>query len=798
MPIRSKLALVGAWILLSLVLLIAFWIRIQGVNTLPDEQFTGTDPYLYYWQAQIISENGQLPARDMHRWLPYGRDLGQTLNLYSYVLAYTHKAVSVCLPNVSLYHVTVYAPTVCFVIGLAVLCMFLLRSFGILFSGIVGVLLATLPGTIDRSAAGFSDRDSWCWFLGVLAITTYLTSLQTRCPRKRLLFTIVSGVTMFLGGISWEGFGVFLCIILCVELWKCLTSKIEEGLGYYLVWTLTFVPTLFLASPAYRIGEGFATHLSAFMLGPPLALLTLRVLRHLLLTKTRLAVHRTHGRILAIGLTFASLAIALCYVLSQIDTFASTTVPLSQNKLMQTIGELENPDYSYWKFRYGSVFIIGSIGAFVASIRLWKKLGLVLTVTLALFTLTTFFQSALDPVWGESFGNIFFGIACAACAIGILVVASQRTDPPQNELPFVAAVAWFLLWVALSRDALRYDFFIGFPVAFFTADLIQYLSQTFSKKLRHSVYTTDKFRKDVQHIPLKIGFAFSLLALLMFWQPMGAHTKRSIYAAAAMRAPLPGNTRTLQAFRWMQAELPQNAIVAASTGYGGQLNVLGGVKTITDPDHFIQNWIYLYSLHVFCTHEGREALEFLRTHGATHLMLTEKDFRNSGVHAMLGNYDAPAARFKPRQLQVTAKSVGGPQRLAGLRQTPFAAITYEAANPASIRARLKTGKIVNLPYVVFRKTQRESYLIDTEEEYPYGGLALYFDEHTQLQKAYYIPSAGWKSLACRLYIHGQMQDVFTRVYPTDTSDLAPVKVWEIHYPPDIKPHPKYLATEPEE
>ena len=47
------LRLAGLWIVFSGILLVAFWIRIQGVGTIPDGQFTGNDPYLYYWQAQV-------------------------------------------------------------------------------------------------------------------------------------------------------------------------------------------------------------------------------------------------------------------------------------------------------------------------------------------------------------------------------------------------------------------------------------------------------------------------------------------------------------------------------------------------------------------------------------------------------------------------------------------------------------------------------------------------------------------------------------------------------------------------
>ena len=110
------------------ILTLAFWMRTQATSWIPPGQFTSADAYFYYWQADIISECGHLPARDMHRWLPLGRDLGQTLNLYPYVLAYVHKAVAVVFPNLTLYHVTLYMPVICFCIGLGVLCFFPLSN----------------------------------------------------------------------------------------------------------------------------------------------------------------------------------------------------------------------------------------------------------------------------------------------------------------------------------------------------------------------------------------------------------------------------------------------------------------------------------------------------------------------------------------------------------------------------------------------------------------------------------------------------------------------------------------------
>ena len=141
-------------VLLCAILCAAFWIRIQSVDTIPEGHFTSVDAYVYYWQASLISEHRQLHARDMHRWLPLGRDLGQTLNLYGYALAYTHKAVAWLFPSITLYDIALYMPVVYFCIGLGALYLFLANACGLLSASLVGVLLATLPGSINKKHCG--------------------------------------------------------------------------------------------------------------------------------------------------------------------------------------------------------------------------------------------------------------------------------------------------------------------------------------------------------------------------------------------------------------------------------------------------------------------------------------------------------------------------------------------------------------------------------------------------------------------------------------------------------------------
>jgi hypothetical protein len=627
------------------ILLLAFWIRVQGTSRIPDGQFTGHDPYLYYWQAHIISEHGQLPPRDMHRWLPLGRDLGQTLNLYSYFLAYIHKAIVLCFPGVSLYHVSLYAPPLCFLIALGSLCLFLYYTNGLLFSGVVGVLLATLPGAILRSSAGFGDRDSWYFLLAVLATTTYLASLQTRPPRERIFWTLASGSIVFLGGLSWEAFGFSVAIILTVELWRFCSTEREQHLKEYALWVFLFVPTLYLASPAYRKGYGFATHVTALMLFPSLVIFLIRSVRYLLLDFFKQL--RPYARHIAWFLTLSSLAMGACYIIINLDNLAFTAYPFRENRLMRSIEELANPRLSYWSTRYGSVFILGSLGFIIESLRVWKWKAVPLSTALTLFFTTIFFRFPVSRWIGTDMCDTLFFASLILVPLG-LGIASLRKEAPKNELVVLAAIVWALLWIGLAREGKRYGFFVSVPLAFGTASLLYWVSTYLKQKLM----AVKKLNPYVRHRWVTACITITLFVPILFWPAFGGHATHAIKRADQVREPVPGRGEIAATFQWMNAALPQNSIVAANWEYGSQLNVLGGVKTIIDQDHYIPYWIHLYYRHVFCAQSEQEALSFLKTHGATHLMLTQKEIITlSGSHSFIGSDVNSDRHFQLSKLQ---------------------------------------------------------------------------------------------------------------------------------------------------
>ena len=797
------------------ILFLAFWIRIQGADRIPDRQFTDTDGYYFYKQAQLISEHGVLPDRDMSRWVPLGRDLKQTLPFYAYVLAYSHKLIAICFPKISLYQVCLYMPTVCFVMGLGVLMLFLYHSFGVSFSCIVGVLLATLPGYIDRCAVGFGDRDSWCLMIGILAITTYLWAQQTQHPRRRLFFTLASSLSVCVGGLSWEGFGVFLIVILSVELWRFLTSETEERIGLYLLWTLIFVTTLYFVSPVYHSGKSFATHaasgklfatpVASFMLMPALVLLAMRGCRYLLLMKTPFSKGLLrHARSIALILTGITLTLAFYAVLGGLNKLDNITASFSQNRLMQTIGELRNPGYSFWILKFGGVFVCGSIGFLLTGMHPRNRFGhFLFAVPLTLFILTTFFREPIDLLFAILFNatldNSIFFAAIAGVVIGFVIQAWQRKTHSPNDILYVAFSTWFFCWVALARDAERYDFFIGVAIAFFTALVIHTFAKTFQEQITRFRFTPTLLKTPRLQSIFTISIACILLSLFLFWAPAGAHTNLSLYAAEKLRKPLPGDGPMAAPIKWMAKKLEKNDVLAANWEYGNQLNVLGGVKTIIGPDHYIPHWIYLFFRHVYAAQSEQEALEFLYTHEVTHLMFTKRDILFTGTFSYLGSDMHRDRRFLPSPLRFIKTENGKPKRLFNPGNTPFYHIDASLGEaPFTLIAHKKDGQKVVLPYVAFLGSERTEKSPDTLDTEKNGGAILYFDSTQHLRKAYFLNSIGWNSLIVRLYIREEHSEAFEPIYPQKDVSFADIKIWKIHYPPDIKKNPKYLETEPSE
>ena len=860
---------IGTATLLLLILFVGGWIRLQGLPNLPTGQFASNDAYLYYSHAETLVAHGTLPETEMHRWVPLGRDLTEMLHGYAYVLATSYKVISVFFRDITLYQIQRGAPMVCFLIGTAVLCVFLYARFGLSVALIVGVLLAVMPGSIERSSAGFSDRDSWCWLLGVLAVTLYLCKEHTPQEWSRYVYTVLSGVFVFIGGLSWEGFGGFVMAISAVELWRFLTTDTEEHLQEYVVWVLMFVPWLYLLSPAYRSGGGFSSHVTVFLLSPPLVILGLRALRYYLARGHRFAkflAEQVSARAISLVLCAVCLLISIAYLFFQRETFTQSIVPFSDAAVMETVGELRSPPDVYWYHRYGGVLFLASGCLIIGTVKLWGKQAVLLTVTLVLFTASTFLRQylyhVLSPVVCE---YIFYG-AVAFTPIAALGVAVHRTVSVKHEYTYIAMSTWLLLWIGLARDSQRYDFFVGMPLAFFSAVAIRFiatelaqrmkthtktdqmedsaevLSSHATKKKRHVRKRKHKqpVRKLAPKKPLvnllvpftpqvwiKTGILLAGLVLLLFWEPPGSSARyglalRGHATQIIPKVVLPGKeTPMANACQWLRTHYARDAVVASAWSHGNYLNVLGGVKTIIDADHYIVHWIDLYEEQVAAAQSEREALEFLKTHRATHLLLTEEDVLYTASKHTHAN-EQPDAPYHMEPL-ISRTPIGtSDYQMVPIHKHAFitaASIDFHHTPPA-VTAHLQNKKTVKLPYIKYFGESKETThnihthasQVSTKTEEPRkvenknGGILHHFSAKTKQNHIYYLSPRSWNSLAVKLFLRGEHSDAFVQVYPADNGATTEgtnryaggtVKIWEIRYPPDVVENPKYLETIPD-
>ena len=600
---------------------------------------------------------------------------------------------------------------------------------------------------------------------------------------------------------SWEGFGFFVLMIVGVELWKFCSTDTEQHLKEYLLYILMFVPWLYLISHAYRSGAGFSTHVAVLMLLPPLTVFALRGGRYLLLKYVE-QLH-PYPRKLAWGLTLLSIAAGIGYIFMQAGTFAETAYPFRESQFMQGIGELGDPNFRYWAGRYGAVFVLGSLGLIAACLYLWKWKGVPLALSLILFVGTTFFRTQVNEWIGADTCNTLFLVSLVLTVLSF-AVACFRREKTENELVTLTTLAWFLLWVGLSRGGKRHDFFIGMPLAYGTAWLLYFSPVHLIQRLKDA----EILYPSVREKRATAIFAVIVLVPVLFWTPIGGHATKSVYAAARMRPPVPGQNSRSEVFKWMHDTLPKESVIAANWDYGTQLNVLGGVNTVVDSDHFLPHWIHLYYRHVFSAQDEREALGFLKTHQATHLMLTERGvLSRSQDYSSMGSDENADRQFSLYQLTRTETPIGTPHRMQPrgtgtpldfieiARTTPDTlSITahFKDENEAIGAGELEAALMRNITIERVVNTPTSQIAIDIEK----GGLVLDFDADIRLNSGYYIPPLGWNSLAVKLFLRGEHTDIFVPVYPTDEDTATDIKVWEIRYPPDIETDEKYLATEP--
>ena len=134
------------------------------------------------------------------------------------------------------------------------------------------MLLSLCPGILDRTVAGFSDRDALVLFLAMLSYTFYIYSFYHSDFRRRI-FLLSSGIVMGILGLIWKGAGIFIVIPVMFNLVRWgINGWGWDDFKLYLWWVIPMEVILTVATNRYRhdLLAGYSSVTILFPFLPPL------------------------------------------------------------------------------------------------------------------------------------------------------------------------------------------------------------------------------------------------------------------------------------------------------------------------------------------------------------------------------------------------------------------------------------------------------------------------------------------------------------------------------------------------
>ena len=175
------------WVALSLIMLWAFWARIQSLSP----YFYEFDPYYYLYSTMDILTKGDIPVTDMTGWYPQG-STHRLAPMTNYLGAewYSFMTMGGAYDRDTLSMVgNIYPPLVgallCFL-----LYIFIKEEYGAGYGLIAALFGAVLPHFIEKFAAGEAEVQPW----GLFALFFFAASYALMAYRKDWRLAVLSGI----------------------------------------------------------------------------------------------------------------------------------------------------------------------------------------------------------------------------------------------------------------------------------------------------------------------------------------------------------------------------------------------------------------------------------------------------------------------------------------------------------------------------------------------------------------------------------------------------------------------------
>ncbi len=187
----------------------------------------GNDPWIEYWQAKYLYEHGlgswlkltrDNPATHVF-WWPWGRDF--TSSSYPFVPALAAATYSLVSDTLSLQQWIALIPPIMSLVMLAAGYLYMRILFGRVAALVTIPLLYLVPATLDRTHAGFVEKEGIS--LGFFILALMLLSIALR--RRSLAWAAAAGLATGLVGFMWGGYRLLILVFAAAIMLTPLASR---------------------------------------------------------------------------------------------------------------------------------------------------------------------------------------------------------------------------------------------------------------------------------------------------------------------------------------------------------------------------------------------------------------------------------------------------------------------------------------------------------------------------------------------------------------------------------------------
>ncbi|MBS3156813.1 hypothetical protein J4442_01405 [Candidatus Woesearchaeota archaeon] len=854
------------WFVFALIACFGYWIRTRNLPLLIDAttgKYTplALDPDAFLRYVRFILEHGALPVVDYMRYYPWGFQTLRDFNFLSHFITYLYKFIHFFNPSISVEKVFVLYPPIAFVFGLIFFFLLVRKLFDYRVALLSSFFLATVPPFLQRTMAGFSDKESLAIAFMFISFYFFISAWKAIEFKRIIIFGILAGIFTGFMGMVWGGVTFTITTISGFSLVNFVFIRLNSKkicayaswfFIFFILMTLTTAPSI--TDNLKTVDMGFA----AFTL--IVGLIGIIVFeKNLLKIKEKI----TNKLPVGIGALLISLIFGLFAIPRIKDLFIVLTNPFGQNRWALTVAEAHQPylidliNALNWKIFV--VMIFGVLLLFYKTTQGFdKKKWLNITFFIFIFGFV-FNRYRGDATYlnGDTIFALFIYIGFAIFFCLFLLISHIKLYNKDKELfvkikkskaEYIFVIIWFLVMIVAVRGANRIIFL--FPV-------INTIITSYAL-----IWMWDISIKESNRVGLKWGLW--LLLFLVLFNPFnfgggidsdnfigstfGSLLNKGVVLdypeKIIQQAKFSGTGYSLQwqqAGKWVRDNLPKPVITTTKKDGKLEMNYEGpvfahwwdygywvqtgfGMATVTDGGNAKKSLNHMMGRHVLTGQNETEALEFLKAHDATHLLIISDEIGKYPAFSSIGadeNWDRYSwinvfsrddTKTRENRDSIAYVYVGGtpldwdfeyngvlyPKGGAGIIVIvlPIKNSGNNSIDFGQPNAILAYGNNqINIPI--------ECLFVDGKEIiYPTDGLKGCFfilpkindGQVENLGNGLYISEKVRNTLFYKLYLAGQEGDYFKLAYNDESQIplsvyngriIGPLKIWEISYPDDL-------------